>query len=77
MKLSPRLKASLAEGTIRIPYDRSLLDELNCEQYELTKTGGVTFTHPEGTHDDRLWALALAAYAAEKAETRSPPVVSV
>jgi hypothetical protein len=76
LKLSPRLKASLAEGTLRISYDRSLLDELNCEQYELTKTGGVAFTHQEDIHNDRLWALALAAYAAEKTKAGSPPMVS-
>jgi hypothetical protein len=38
---------------------------------------GVTFTCSKGINDDRFWALALAAYAAEKAEARSPPVVSV
>jgi len=37
-------------------------------QYELTKTGKITYSHPEGTHNDRFWALAL--YAAEK---EAPP----
>jgi hypothetical protein len=27
----------------------------------------MLFSHPEGTHDDRFWALALAIYAAEVA----------
>jgi len=35
--------------------------------HELGKTGKVLFNHPEGTHDDRFWALALAVYAAEQA----------
>lgn len=43
------------------------LDELNVEKYELTKTGKISFSHPEGTHDVRFWALALAVYAAEQA----------
>jgi hypothetical protein len=25
----------------------------------------MTFYHPKGTHDDQLWALALAVYAAK------------
>jgi phage FluMu gp28-like protein len=68
------LRQRLAEGVLRIPYDRSLLDELNLEQYELTKTGRVTLTHASGTHDDRFWALALAAYAAEKETHPSKPI---
>ncbi len=29
----------------------------------MLKTGKTQFYHPDGTHDDRLWALALAVYA--------------
>jgi len=57
VKLRPRL---------HIPYDPDLYHELNNERYELGKTGRIMFTHPEGTHDDRFWALALAVYAAEQ-----------
>jgi len=32
--------------------------------------GKTTFSHPEGTHNDRFWALALAVKAAEEV---SPP----
>jgi hypothetical protein len=31
----------------------------------------LLFNHPQGTHDDRFWVLALAVYAAEQAP--SPP----
>jgi len=41
----------------------NLTSELNVERFELTKTGQVQFSHPEGTHDDILWAVALAVYA--------------
>jgi len=44
-----------------------LYHELNAERYELGKTGKILFNHPEGTHDDRFWAVALAAYAVEGA----------
>jgi len=73
MEMAQLLKQRLQEGTLRIPYDRSLLDELNTEQYELTKTGKITYSHPEGTHDDRFWALALAVYASEKTPAPSRP----
>jgi len=63
------------EGLLKIPYDRDLLDELNAERYELTKTGKIAFSHQEGTHDDRFWAVALAVYAAETASpTPSRPI---
>jgi len=68
------LRQRLSEGVLRIPFDRGLLDELNLEQYELTKTGRVTLTHASGTHDDRFWALALAFYAAEKELHPSKPM---
>ncbi|MCX6649315.1 MAG: hypothetical protein NTV61_08010 [Candidatus Bathyarchaeota archaeon] len=69
------LRQRLAEGRLRLPYDRSLLDELNLEQYELTKTGRITLTHASGTHDDRFWALALATLAFEKEITKNKPIL--
>lgn len=42
------------------------------EWFELSKSGKILFNHPEGTHDDRFWSLALAVYAAESA----PPAAS-
>jgi len=53
---------------LHIPFDPDLFHELNVERYELGKTGKILFNHPEGTHDDRFWAVALAVYAAEQAE---------
>jgi hypothetical protein len=57
---------------LHIPYDPELFAELNLERYELGKTGKLHFSHPEGTHDDRFWALALAVYSAEM----TPPTAS-
>jgi len=42
------------------------------ERYELGKSGKILFNHPEGTNDNRLWALALSVYATEMA----PPPTS-
>jgi len=32
------------------------------------KVGEILFNHPEGTHDDRFWAIALAIYAVDQVE---------
>lgn len=63
------LKQQMQDGRVHIPYDREFLNELNVERYELTKTGQVQFSHPQGTHDDRLWAFALAVYEARPGVT--------
>ena len=66
------LKQRMTEGTLSIPYDRTLLDELNTQRYTLTKTGRIALDHPPGTHDDRFWALALAAHAAQQPTPSRP-----
>lgn len=71
------LRQRMTREQLQIPYDRDLLDELNTEKYTLTKTGRITYSHPEGTHDDRFWALALAVYAAEQEPPSSIPIARV
>lgn len=57
------LKLMMQERRLQIPYQLELVNELNVERFELTKSGQIQFSHPHGTHDDRLWAVALAVYA--------------
>ena len=64
-QLANNLKQLMTEKQLKIPYDPELIAELNTERYQLTKEGKIRLTHPEGTHDDRFWSLALAAYAAK------------
>jgi hypothetical protein len=45
------------------PYRNNICNELNVERYELRKDGAISFSHPNGTHDDVFWSLALAVYA--------------
>jgi phage FluMu gp28-like protein len=52
----------------QLPYDNEVIAEINLEKFELTKDGHIKFSHPEGTHDDRLWAIALAVYASRESE---------
>jgi phage FluMu gp28-like protein len=45
------------------PYRGDICTELNVERYELRKDGAIAFSHPNGTHDDVWWSIALAVYA--------------
>jgi phage FluMu gp28-like protein len=58
------LKRSMQDGLLHIPRDPELMSEMSNERVQLSKTGQLQFSHPSGTHDDRLWAVALAVYAA-------------
>jgi len=57
------MRTVMQGGKLYYPYDEDLLAEITVERYELMKSGQIQFSHPDGTHDDRLWALALAVYA--------------
>jgi phage FluMu gp28-like protein len=62
------LKQSMEDGRLLYPFDREFINEMNGERFQVMETGQIKFYHPEGTHDDRLWALALAVYES-RAET--------
>jgi hypothetical protein len=47
------------------PVRGDICTELNVERYELRKDGSIGFSHPNGTHDDVWWSIALALYATE------------
>ena len=56
------LKQMMQTKKLTMPYDSELVTEMNGERYEMMKSGQIQFSHPEDSHDDRLWALALACY---------------
>jgi phage FluMu gp28-like protein len=45
------------------PYRGDICNELNIERFALRADGGISFSHPPGTHDDVFWSIALAVYA--------------
>jgi len=57
---------------LHIPYDPELLNELNTPTYQLAKTGKIQYSHPQGTHDDRFWATALAVYSITEKKANKP-----
>jgi phage FluMu gp28-like protein len=71
------LQTRMEQKRLALPLDRVLLSQINEQQYRFGKVkpterpeekGIMTFYHPPGTHDDQLWALALAVYAAKEKE---------
>ena len=62
-KIMTFLKQKMLNRQISIYHDNELIAELNTEKFEVTKEGRIKFSHPVGTHDDMLWAFALAVYA--------------
>jgi phage FluMu gp28-like protein len=59
-----------ARRKFELPLDQDVQAELNVEQWEQTAGSEVyTFSHPEGSHDDRFWAICMAL----KASMQSPP----
>jgi len=71
-KMAQWLKQCMVQKRLKIPYDSELIAELNIERFELTKEGKIKFSHPESTHDDRFWSLALAV-AATRQEAEGKP----
>jgi hypothetical protein len=45
------------------PYRGDICNELNMERFALRADGGYSFNHPQGTHDDVFWSIALAIYS--------------
>src|SRR5206468_10394090 len=50
---------------------------MSAERFQLSKTGQLQFSHPAGTHDDRLWAFALANYASRFETPKYDPVAAL
>jgi phage FluMu gp28-like protein len=71
-----RLKLTMEHGKLILPRDSSrLLVQITVQQCEPTRSGTLKFSHPSGTHDDQLWALALAVYASLDTPPPRRPVV--
>jgi len=63
-ELLSNLKITIEQNRLAIPYNRRLCEQINQQEYEYTKSGHLQFSHPKGSNDDMLWALALAAHSA-------------
>lgn len=68
-QLLKHLAILLESDRIKIPNDEGLIEELESFRYELGDTGKVKITVPEGLHDDRVVALALAVWGESERTT--------
>jgi len=71
------LKLAMEQGRLKMPYSRRICEQLNQQQYEYSKSGHLTFSHPAGSHDDQLWSLALSCYAATVGREPSRKLIRV
>ena len=58
------LRLAFEQGSISIPPDDDLLDELESYEYEILPSGAIRYSAPEGRHDDMVIAVALANWGA-------------
>ena len=49
-------------GQISIPNIQTIREEFELFSYEMTRTGKITYSAPDGKHDDCVIAIALANY---------------
>lgn len=68
------LRLVMEHKRLLIPLDRELVSEMNGEHYEMSRTGELLFSHPAGSHDDQLWALALSAWGARISHPTWKPI---
>ena len=64
------LAAAFENRNIRIPNHDELITELQSYEVQRTASGQVTYSAPEGMHDDMVMALALANFAASTGQRR-------
>jgi phage terminase large subunit-like protein len=64
-ELLTHLKLIMEQNQLVIAYNNTLCQQINNQQYTYSKNGKLTFDHPQNSHDDMLWALTLAVYAAK------------
>jgi phage FluMu gp28-like protein len=74
--LLTNLKLQMEQQKLAIPYNKQLIQQINEQQYTYNKNGHLQFTCPPNTHDDQLWALALAAYASKTEPTPKLWIIS-
>jgi len=72
-----QLKQVMEQKRLHLPRDRELIIEMNAEISKQTEAGKTKFYHRSGTHDDRLWALALAVYGSRHEAPSYHPFVAL
>jgi hypothetical protein len=61
------LNLVMEQNPLAIPYNKNLCQQINDQQFAYSKKGMLLFSHPPNSHDEMLWALALAVYVSKNA----------
>ena len=61
-ELIEKLQLFIEQQNVFIPNNKVLIDELQAFGYELTPAGRITYSAPQGLHDDCVISLALAVW---------------
>jgi len=62
-ELLTTLKILMEQKRLKLPYHRRLCQQINEQQFQYSRSGHLSFSHPVGSHDDMLWALSMAVWA--------------
>lgn len=76
-QLLRNLQILLEQDRIKIPNDEGLIGELQSTQYALKQNGVVKIEVPHGVTDDRIMALALSVWEAQKMSTMRAEVPKI
>lgn len=71
------LKIAMEQGRLALPYNRNLCTQINEQRFEYSKSGHLQFSHPVGSHDDMLWALALGVYVGTVGREPEPQLIYI
>lgn len=84
-ELAMYLYTRMEQRRLAIPHNQELIAQLNEQKYyygrakervDTVEKGVMLFEHPEGRHDDQLWALALAMFSTKHKTKRRGLVIS-
>ncbi len=75
--LIQNLAIGIQSQDISYPEIPVLLQELGAYQYQMTDSGRMTYSAPEGDHDDCVISLSLAAWAARHPLWEAEPVITM
>ncbi len=75
-EIMTNMKQAMEQERLSFRRNRELENEIGGVIAELTASGKTRFSHRSGTHDDRLWAVALALYGGRYDVPRYKPAIA-
>jgi len=73
-QLVKKLAILIEQRLITIPQNEVLIDELESFGYNITEARNITYSAPEGGHDDAVYSLALAVWGLTGRLDRITPI---